>query len=144
MGKFPYMAPRTVQTVIGAVTASESPAANIFVAPCDCVIEGVGLVCGDEITLHATNFANVVVQNVTPATARTVASLTTETGEATANAIATDTYEALHLAATDSFLELEEDEVLQVEFTESGTPGTGDLTEAAMVVRWVPGQGAGQ
>lgn len=139
MGSFPYMAPRTVTAVIGDVDASETPTRSIFVAPCDCVIEGVGLVCGSAVALHTTNSANVAVTKGTA----TLASLSTKIGEANANAIATDTYEPLTLASTESLLELEAGDVLNVTFTET-TATAGDLTRASMIVRWVPGQGPGQ
>lgn len=133
--------PRVAVCNIGAVDADAAPEHNVFVAPCPCTIEGIGLVCGDEIASHTTNSANIAVTNVTDS--QEVASLSTKIGESDLNAIATDTYEALVLSSTASYLELDAGDVLQAAFTET-TAGEGDLTQVAMFVRWAPGTGPGQ
>ena len=137
---FPYEAPRVAPQNIGAVDASGAPEHFLFVAPCQCVIKSIRLVCGDAIAAAETDSCNITVTNLTASEA--VASLSTKTGEADLNAIATNTVEELTLSSTAAYLELDEDDVLQVAFTET-TPTTGDLTEAAMFVEWIPGTGAG-
>ncbi|MFW5868370.1 MAG: hypothetical protein ACOCX2_11170 [Armatimonadota bacterium] len=136
--------PRTTITHVGSVDASDSPVHNIFVAPCKCVLVGVGLVCGDTIAADGSDYLNIDVDNVTPTTPEEVASLSTKTAEADLNEIAPDTYEPMTLSSTKSRLELDAGDVLQATVTEAGTATSGDLTEAAFVVRYVPGTGVGQ
>jgi len=134
--------PRIEGTYIGDVDASATPVVNCFVAPCACVIGGVSLVCGDTLALHATDYGDYNVTNVTDS--EEVASLSTKTGEDDANAIAPDTEEEMTLATTASYLELDAGDVLQFHASEGGTATSGDLTEAYVIVKWAPGTGVGQ
>jgi len=134
--------PQVTGANIGEVDASATPYVNIFTAPCACVLTGINLVQAGTLAAHATNFATCVVTNITDS--QEVARITTETAATGVNALAPDTAEALALSSTASYLELDKGDVLQAAFTEGGTATTGDLTEAALFVEWVPGTGAGQ
>jgi hypothetical protein len=64
-------------------------------------------------------------------------------GGATVDAITAGIPYALDLNATEEELEIDDDEVLIVNFTETGTATCGDFTFAAVYVDYVPGYGGG-
>ena len=134
---------RVVMTTIGAVDASAGAPVNVFVAPCRCVIVGVDLVNGSAIALGSTGGDyNIQNKGLTGSGTTEVASLSTITAAADANAIAADMAEAWTLSTTLASLEIAEGESLQ--FTPSETASTGgDLTEASIAVHYVPGTGLG-
>lgn len=133
---------RVAVVEIGAVDASATPKHNIFVAPARCRITAVKLVCGSGVALDGSNYGSQTVTNVTQT--ETVATLTQETGESDAGAIVADTVAEFTLSSTASELELVENDVLQIQFEESGSATSGDLVEASVSVEWRPGTGEGE
>lgn len=134
---------RVAMSTIGTVDASAGTPVNVFVAPCRCVIVGVDLINGSAIALGATGGDyNIQNKGLTGSGTTEVASLSTITAAADANAIAADMAEAWTLSTTLASLEIDEGESLQ--FTPSETASTGgDLTECSIAVCYVPGTGLG-
>jgi hypothetical protein len=134
--------PLVAMTHIGAVDASGSPYHNVFVAPCACVITGARLVQAKALATAATGNATYTLTNVTDS--KTVGILSTDSAAAAPTALATDTAVAFTLVSTASQLELDAGDVIQMLAEEADTATTGDLTEAAVAIFWVPGTGVGQ
>lgn len=136
------LTPLVAGVFVGTVDASAAPTINLFVAPCKCRVVGVDMVVAAAKALHAADYGDYSVKNITDNVE--LASLSTLTGAADANALAADTAEAFTLTSTLANLELDAGDVLQFFPTEAGTATSGDLTECFVQVKWVPGTGAGR
>jgi hypothetical protein len=133
-----YQAP--VNTIhIGAVDASTAPVVNVFQAPCPCTVRAIYLVNGLAIAAHATNCHISTIKRLRAAAPTTVAAQSTCTATSGYAAIAADVPWLIPLVSN-ALAVLQPGDILQWMPTEV-TAAYGDLTEAAIVVIWIPGTG---
>ena len=124
---------------VGAMDASTTPVAVIFVAPCRCRVTGIGLVDSTTKAGHGTNYGTYAVTNRGAAGTGTTAVASRTTITPTTDDITAYVYWPLTLSTTKANLDLAAGDVLLVTATEAGAAASGDLVLANWIVKYVPG-----
>lgn len=129
---------------VGAMDASATPEAVVFVAPTQgCRILGINLIDNTAKTAHADNKGTYAILNKGAAGDGTTSVASRVTDTPTTDDIAAYVPWPITLTTTLANLEIAGGRVLTIKATEAGTATSGDLVDCSVQILYAEGYGGG-